>query len=115
MQQSEAKSRKYRTLLNGLQNGGPAGLIYGYIFVWCGASLQALVMAEMASMYVHMKLLMSSRTSLGSFCLGHALLQDLLGLIRLTFGSLGRGSIGAQYWLRLASLEQHSCKASSLI
>ncbi|CAD6573229.1 MAG: hypothetical protein ASARMPREDX12_005912 [Alectoria sarmentosa] len=38
------------TLLNGLQNGGPAGLIYGYIFVWCGASLQALVMAEMASM-----------------------------------------------------------------
>ncbi|KAM0800484.1 amino acid transporter-like protein [Usnea florida] len=38
------------TLLNGLQNGGPAGLIYGYIFVWCGASLQALVMGEMASM-----------------------------------------------------------------
>ncbi|KAG7006903.1 hypothetical protein G7Y79_00012g032390 [Physcia stellaris] len=38
------------TLLNGLQNGGPAGLIYGYLFVWCGASLQALVMAEMGSM-----------------------------------------------------------------
>lgn len=39
-----------RTLLNGLQNGGPTGLIYGYLFVWCGASLQALVMAEMGSM-----------------------------------------------------------------
>ena len=42
----------YRTLFNGLENGGPAGLIYGYLFVWCGATLQALVMAEMASMYV---------------------------------------------------------------
>ena len=39
-----------RTLLNGLENGGPAGLIYGYLFVWLGATLQALVMAEMASM-----------------------------------------------------------------
>ena len=50
---SKTKSRRYRTLLNGLENGGPAGLIYGYLFVWCGVSLQALVMAEMASMYVH--------------------------------------------------------------
>ena len=41
-----------RTLFNALENGGPAGLIYGYLFVWCGAILQALVMAEMASMYV---------------------------------------------------------------
>ena len=41
-----------RTLYNALENGGPAGLIYGYLFVWCGAILQALVMAEMASMYV---------------------------------------------------------------
>ena len=40
------------TLFNALENGGPAGLIYGYLFVWCGAILQALVMAEMASMYV---------------------------------------------------------------
>lgn len=42
----------YRTLYNALENGGPAGLIYGYLFVWCGVILQALVMAEMASMYV---------------------------------------------------------------
>lgn len=41
-----------RTLYNALENGGPAGLIYGYLFVWCGVILQALVMAEMASMYV---------------------------------------------------------------
>ena len=43
-----------RGLLYGLENGGPAGLVYGYLLVWCGASLQALVMAEMASMYVIM-------------------------------------------------------------
>lgn len=42
----------HSTLFNALENGGPAGLIYGYLFVWCGAILQALVMAEMASMYV---------------------------------------------------------------
>ena len=41
-----------RTLVYGLQNGGPAGLIYGFILAWVGQSLQALVMAEMASMYV---------------------------------------------------------------
>ena len=41
-----------RTLFNALENGGPAGLIYGYLFVWVGVILQALVMAEMASMYV---------------------------------------------------------------
>ncbi|KKY26616.1 putative amino acid transporter [Diplodia seriata] len=34
----------------GLLNGGNAGLIYGYIFVWFGTILQVLVMAEMASM-----------------------------------------------------------------
>ena len=39
-------------MLDGLQNGGPAGLIYGFLFVWCGASFQTLVMAELASMYV---------------------------------------------------------------
>ncbi|PQE24741.1 choline transport protein [Rutstroemia sp. NJR-2017a WRK4] len=38
------------TLQFGLQNGGPAGLIYGFLAAWCGASLQAVVMAEMASM-----------------------------------------------------------------
>ena len=42
----------HSTLYNALENGGPAGLIYGYLFVWCGVILQALVMAEMASMYV---------------------------------------------------------------
>ena len=47
---SAERSVRNRTLLNGLQNGGPAGLIYGYLFVWLGATLQALVMAEMASM-----------------------------------------------------------------
>ncbi|KAL8918448.1 MAG: hypothetical protein Q9208_007354 [Pyrenodesmia sp. 3 TL-2023] len=35
---------------SGLSNGGPAGLIYGFIFTWIGSGLQALVMAEMASM-----------------------------------------------------------------
>ena len=38
------------TLLNGLENGGPAGLVYGYLLVWAGTVLQMLVMAEMASM-----------------------------------------------------------------
>lgn len=39
--------------MSGFSNGGPAGLIYGYLFVWAGASLQALVLAEMGSMYVN--------------------------------------------------------------
>lgn len=47
--------RSFRTLKNGLENGGPAGLVYGFLFAWAGAVLQALVMAEMASMYVGMK------------------------------------------------------------
>jgi choline transport protein len=34
----------------GLNNGGPAGLIYGYIWTWFGTVLQVLVMSEMASM-----------------------------------------------------------------
>ena len=41
---------KFSTLLNGLTNGGPVGLIYGFLFVWIGPSLQTLVMGEMASM-----------------------------------------------------------------
>ncbi|KAM3069686.1 hypothetical protein ACMFMG_010404 [Clarireedia jacksonii] len=34
----------------GLTNGGPSGLVYGFIFAWIGSALQALVMGEMASM-----------------------------------------------------------------
>jgi choline transport protein len=34
----------------GLLNGGPGGLIYGFLAAWFGSILQALVMAEMASM-----------------------------------------------------------------
>ena len=52
-------STSFRTLLYGLEDGGPAGLIYGYLLAWCGASLQALVMAEMASMYVKWLLYMN--------------------------------------------------------
>ena len=40
------------TFTGGLQNGGSAGLVYGYIFVWAGSMLQALVMSELASMFV---------------------------------------------------------------
>ena len=39
-----------RSLKYGLLNGGPAGLVYGFMFAWVGQSLQALVMAEMAEM-----------------------------------------------------------------
>lgn len=34
-----------------LNNGGAAGLVYGYLFVWAGSILQVLVMAELGSMY----------------------------------------------------------------
>lgn len=34
----------------GLLNGGPAGVVYGFIVVWIGSMFQALVMAEMGSM-----------------------------------------------------------------
>ncbi|KUJ14245.1 amino acid transporter-like protein [Mollisia scopiformis] len=34
----------------GLTNGGPSGLVYGFLFAWIGTALQALVMGEMASM-----------------------------------------------------------------
>lgn len=37
---------------SGLANGGPAGLVYGFFFAWIGTTLQALVMGEMASMFV---------------------------------------------------------------
>ena len=38
------------TFQSGLANGGPAGLVYGYLFSWVGSMIQTLVMAEMASM-----------------------------------------------------------------
>ena len=38
----------------GLLNGGPSGLIYGFIFAWVGSIMQVLTMAEMGSMYVHL-------------------------------------------------------------
>ena len=47
---SSGIAKIFRTFQYGLQNGGTAGLIYGFIFAWIGAILQALVMAEMASM-----------------------------------------------------------------
>ena len=34
----------------GLANGGPSGLVYGYIFEWLGVVSQVLGMAELASM-----------------------------------------------------------------
>ena len=34
----------------GLENGGPAGLIYGFILTWTGVFSQALVMAELGAM-----------------------------------------------------------------
>ena len=42
----------FRVFQSGLTNGGPAGLIYGFIFVWVGTALQTAVMAELASLYV---------------------------------------------------------------
>ena len=38
------------TFQQGLANGGPAGLVYGFLLTWIGSMVQALVMAEMASM-----------------------------------------------------------------
>ncbi|MCJ1474037.1 hypothetical protein MMC13_002695 [Lambiella insularis] len=40
----------HRSSIYSLSNGGPAGLIIGFIAAWFGAMLQALVMAELASM-----------------------------------------------------------------
>lgn len=49
-----ARRRLLTSVLSGfgpqLLNGGPAGLFGGLLFAWGGALLQALVMAEMASM-----------------------------------------------------------------
>jgi choline transport protein len=36
--------------LYGFQNGGPAGLIYGYLFCWAGTLATVASLAEMASM-----------------------------------------------------------------
>ena len=45
-------SRLYSVFQNGMNNGGTGGLIYGFLFTWIGCGIQALVMAEMASMSV---------------------------------------------------------------
>ena len=77
-------STSFRTLLYGLEDGGPAGLIYGYLLAWCGASLQALVMAEMASMYVKRLLMPSGFTCvhMNITCLiARATLESLLSTI----------------------------------
>jgi hypothetical protein len=37
--------------LFGFQNGGPAGLVYGYLFCWIGTLATVASLAEMASMY----------------------------------------------------------------
>jgi amino acid permease len=38
--------------LYGFQNGGPAGLVYGYLFCWVGILCVVASLGEMASMYV---------------------------------------------------------------
>ena len=45
------------TFAGGLNNGGPAGLVYGFIFTFIGSFLQCLVMAELASMFVEIFLI----------------------------------------------------------
>lgn len=35
----------------GLQNGGPAGLIYGFLFVWTGYACVVATMGELVSMW----------------------------------------------------------------
>ena len=64
---------------NGLNNGGPAGLIYGFLFTWIGSAIQALVMAEMASMLV---------------VLGHTLVEraNQIGFRLLAANTIGRQS-----------------------
>lgn len=42
-----------RVFLYGLTDGGPAGLIYGYISCWFGYFTVVASLAELASMYVH--------------------------------------------------------------
>lgn len=41
----------FAVFLYGFQNGGPAGLIYGYLFCWIGTLATVASLAEMASMY----------------------------------------------------------------
>lgn len=40
------------TFQSGFSNGGPTGLVWGFIFTWAGVLVQSLVMAEMGSMQV---------------------------------------------------------------
>jgi amino acid permease len=35
----------------GLQNGGPAGLVYGFLFVWTGTACVVATMGELFSMW----------------------------------------------------------------
>ena len=35
----------------GLQNGGPSGLIYGFLFVWVGYGCVVATMGELVSMW----------------------------------------------------------------
>jgi hypothetical protein len=43
----------FRVFLLGFQNGGPAGLIYGYIFCFIGTLMVVASLGEMASMWVN--------------------------------------------------------------
>lgn len=64
----------------GLTNGGPSGLVYGFLFAWIGTALQALVMGEMASML---------ETSRHSF-LRRILLTGKLGSLSLVERTIGK-------------------------
>lgn len=39
-----------RSFEGGFSNGGPKGLVWGFVLVWLGVISQVLVMAEMGSM-----------------------------------------------------------------
>jgi choline transport protein len=41
----------FSVFIFGLQNGGPAGLIYGFLFVWAGYAAVVATMGEMVSMW----------------------------------------------------------------
>jgi len=41
----------YSTFEFGFQNGGPAGLIYGFLFCWAGTLATVASLAELASMW----------------------------------------------------------------
>lgn len=43
-------NRSFRVFIFGFSNGGPAGLVYGYLFCWIGTLATVASLAEMASM-----------------------------------------------------------------